>query len=175
MKKAINKGIILGIIIVIIIIGITGGLYYYYYGPSGKVYVYLTDPGNTSFVNIYLTITSIQAHSTKGWVTISNKTETVLLSSTPQLIASSNLPPGNYTEVRFVVQSVTITLANSLNVSATLPSNVFKVPITNGLNIKPGGHEYLTISVGPHLTLTGNGNYILRPIIIAISSNNPPS
>ncbi|AFZ70508.1 hypothetical protein Calag_0764 [Caldisphaera lagunensis DSM 15908] len=175
MQRGIGKGAILGIVIIIIVIGLVAGLYYYYYGPSGKVYVYLSDPGNTSFVNIYFTITSIQAHSTKGWITISNKTETVSLSSTPQLITSANMPPGNYTEVRFVVQSVTITLANNFNVSATLPSNVFKVPIIGGLDIKPGGTEYLTISIGPHVTLTGNGSYILRPLIIASASNTPPS
>ncbi|MGC9134532.1 MAG: hypothetical protein C0171_00720 [Caldisphaera sp.] len=169
MKSLSKSALIIAVIIIVI-----AGLGLYYYESYGKVYVYLSDPGNSSFIAIYLTVTSIQVHSNKGWMTISNKTETIQLSSIPQFVASANLPTGNYTELRFVVESVMISLANNVNVSATLPSNVFKVAIPGGLTVKSGSPQYLTISIGPHVTETGNGSFILRPLITVTASNKPP-
>jgi len=44
----------------------------------------------------------------------------------------ANLPIDNYTEIKFVVESVTITLANKFNVPAMLSNNAFKVAILRG-------------------------------------------
>ncbi|MGC9047119.1 MAG: DUF4382 domain-containing protein [Caldisphaera sp.] len=170
--KNLSKGIVAGVLIIVIVLAI--GLYYY--ESYGYARFYISDPGNNSYAQIYLTISSIMIHSTnKGWITVSNKTQTIALSSTPQLLTSTTIPSGNYTEVRFVVESVTIQLLNNINVSANLPSNVFKIAIPGGLLISPGRTTYVTISLGSHITETGNGEYILRPLIAVTTSNSPPS
>ncbi|MGC9190283.1 MAG: DUF4382 domain-containing protein, partial [Conexivisphaera sp.] len=130
---------------------------------------------NSSSFAIYLTITSIMIHSTtKGWITVSNVTRTVELGQALTLLTSASLPPGNYTEIRLVVSSVTVQVG-SVNVSAKLPSSVLKIPIIKGgLHVTRGGKAYLVIYMGPHLTQTGTGEYILRPVITAVAYYSPP-
>lgn len=176
-----SRGLIAAIVVVIVVVAAVG-LYYYFYGWGGQVYVYLTDPGNgvgsanSSAAAIYITITSVMIHSASGaWITISNATTTVELSSALSLIATKSLPPGNYTEVRLVVKAVTVEVGG-VNYSASLPSGVLKIPIVRGgLQVKRGSTAYLVIYMGPHLTQTGSGQYILRPVITAVAYYSPPS
>ena len=176
-----SKGVVAAIIIVIVVVAAVG-LYYYFYMWGGQVNVYLTDPGsraagtNTSAPMIYIAISSIIIHSESGaWITISNVTRTVELSSALSLIATKTLPPGNYTEVRLVVKAVTVEVGG-VNFSASLPSGVLKIPIINGgLEVKRGATAYLVIYMGPHLAQTGTGQYILRPVMTAVAYYSPPS
>ncbi len=106
--------------------------------------VYIQDPGsnqaasNSSYVRIYLTVTSIMLHRENAtgnpWVTISNGTETVLLSGSPTFLASAKIPTGTYNEVRLVVSSAKVEIGG-VNVSATLPSAVLKIPIVGSLKL----------------------------------------
>ncbi|MGC9071212.1 MAG: DUF4382 domain-containing protein, partial [Acidilobus sp.] len=87
----------------------------------------------------------------------------------------TSLPAGNYTEVRLMVSAVTVQVG-SVNVSATLPSSVLKIPIVQGgLQVSRGRTAYLVIYMGPHLTQTGSGQYILRPEISAVAYYSPPA
>ncbi|TRM94433.1 hypothetical protein DMP16_09140, partial [Sulfolobus sp. B1] len=76
-----NKLLIAGVILIILI---AGGLYGYYYFSTGTVKIYLQDaPSSSQLLKIYLTISSIMIHRTNStnssaWITISNKTITVL-------------------------------------------------------------------------------------------------
>ena len=85
----------------------------------------------------------------------------------------ANLPIDNYTEIKLVVDSVTITLANKFNVSAMLSNNAFKVAILRGLDVRNGSSQYLTISIEPHVFETNNGTLILKLLIKAKASNKP--
>ncbi|MGC9071211.1 MAG: hypothetical protein ACP5HK_00725, partial [Acidilobus sp.] len=89
--KSLSAGTLAAIVVVIVALA-AAGAYYYYSTMGGNVYLYITDPGhsvgqpgsagNNSFLAIYLTINSIMIHSaTKGWITVSNSTRTVKLSS----------------------------------------------------------------------------------------------
>jgi len=127
MRRSVSAGVIAAVVVIVVVVAAVGA--YYYMTRGGTVYFYLTDPGNPSSSSsnssptaIYLTITSIMIHSTsKGWITVSNKTMTVQLSSSLSFLSSATLPPGNYTEVRLVVSAVTVQMG-PVNVSASLPS-----------------------------------------------------
>jgi len=87
MRRSVSAGVIAAVVVIVVVVAAVGA--YYYMTRGGTVYFYLTDPGNPSSSSsnssptaIYLTITSIMIHSTsKGWITVSNKTMTVQLSS----------------------------------------------------------------------------------------------
>ncbi|ADL18934.1 hypothetical protein ASAC_0527 [Acidilobus saccharovorans 345-15] len=166
-------------IVIVIIAVAAGGAYLAVSRSQGSVYVYISDPGrggNVTTTGIYLTVTSIMVHSasTGKWLTITNRTITVLLSSVPQAVAQANLPPGVYNEVRLYVSSVTVQLG-SVNVSAKLPSNALKIPIVNGgLNVTAGRRAYLVISMGPHVTQAAGG-YIVSPVAVAYAYYAPPN
>ena len=152
-------------IVAIVIIALAGaGLYYY--TSHGTVEVYVTT-GNSD--PIYLTISSIMLHSKSGqWITVSNTTRTVLLSSNLSFLASASVPAGNYTEVRLIISSATVTIGG-VNISVTVPSGVIKIPIiAGGLKVSGGSTAKLEIIIGPHLVSTKSGKYILSPVITAI-------
>ncbi len=152
-------------IVVIVIIALAGaGLYYY--TSHGTVEVYVTT-GNSD--PIYLTISSIMLHSKSGqWITVSNTTRTVLLSSNLSFLASASVPAGNYTEVRLIISSATVTIGG-VNISVTVPSGVIKIPIiAGGLKVSGGSTAKLEIIIGPHLVSTKSGKYILSPVITAM-------
>lgn len=138
---------------------------YYYYQSHGYVDVYVE--GDPQYA-VYLTVSSVMLHQESGgWITVSNSSETVQLESTPQLLASSSVPAGNYTEVRLVVTSVEVTVG-PVNVSASLPSGILKVPIIRGgLHVSGGSTSKLLLLVGPHIVSTGNGGLMLSPVITA--------
>lgn len=171
-----KSSVIAAIAVVVIVVAAAGGYYAYASTRGGEVYVYVEDPGhsNSSVLGIYLTVSSIMVHSstTGKWITISNRSETVALSSVPQLLASSSIPQGNYTEVRLYITSVTVQVG-SINVSARVPSSVLKIPIVNGgLSVRPGRKAYLVISMGPHVTQTGSGAWLVSPVAVAYAYYN---
>ncbi len=181
--RSLSAGVVAVVVVVVVVLAALG-IYYYYSRAGGQVYIYLTDPGhgsspgpsNSSAATIYVTVTSIMIHSEQGsWITVSNSTRTVQLTSALSLLATKSLPPGNYTEVRLVVSAVTVEVGTT-NFTATLPSGVLKIPIVQGgLQVSRGRTAYLVIYMGPHLTQTGTGQYILRPVVTAVAYYSSPS
>jgi hypothetical protein len=157
---------ILGIVGVIIVLVVVGYFAYGYF-TTGQVNVYIQDPPNSSVqgpVKIYLTVSSIMLHKENAtgnpWVTVSNKTMTVLLSSNATFLASSRIPAGEYNEVRLAVVSATVQIGN-VNVSAALPSQVLKIPIVGGMKLNGGSSVNLVIDLpGVHYA---NGQIIINP------------
>ncbi len=160
-----NRAAVYGTIGVIIIAAVTGGYLYYYYS-HGVVDVYVTT-GNGD--PVYITVSSIMIHSSSGqWITVSNTTKTVLLGGNLSFLSSSTVPAGNYTEVRLVISSATVEISD-VNFSVTVPSGVLKIPIVaGGLHVSGGSTAKLEILIGPHIINTGNGRYILSPVVTAM-------
>jgi len=93
-------------------------------------------------------------------VTVSNDTETILLSGSPTFLASARIPTGTYNEVRLVVSSAKVEIGG-VNVSATLPSVVLKIPIVGSLKLSGGSNVNLIIELpGVHYA---NGEIIINP------------
>lgn len=164
------RNVIIALILVVIVAA--GGFLLYYYYTQGQVNVYATT-GNPD--PIYITIQSVELHSKSGnWITLFNKSLTVQLNDNLSFLSSLRIPAGNYTEVRILVKSATITIGN-VNVTLTVPSNKIEVPIVpSGLYVSGGSSVYLAIIFGPHLVSNGNGGYILSPVVAA-KQIKPPS
>jgi hypothetical protein len=159
-----SKLIVIGVVLILIIVG---GVYYgYYYFSTGNLNIYIQDPpGNLQNLKIYLTISSIMIHKINGsWITISNKSITVLLTSNITFITSARIPAGEYNEVFLEISSAQVEMGN-LNISAKIPSEVFKIHIINGMYLKGGSSESLLISF-PHVTFA-NGEIIISPSVTA--------
>ena len=154
---------------VVIVALVAGGslVAYGYYSTNGTIRVYATT-GNPD--PLYLTVSSIMIHSasnSSGWITIMNKSDTILLNGNLSFISSATIPIGNYTMIRLIVSAVQITIGG-LNVSVKLPSSMLEIPIIKqGLDIRGGQTSDLAVVFGPHMVMTGNGNYILSPVLLA--------
>ncbi|AEA12173.1 hypothetical protein TUZN_0681 [Thermoproteus uzoniensis 768-20] len=138
----------------------------YFYLSQGRVDVYVSDPPAPNLA-IYLTFTSVALHrvgNNSGWVVIFNGSKTIALTHTPQLLVSASAPAGEYNEVFFTVSSATIEIGG-VNITARIPSGVFKVHITGGMRLSGGSAEKLLISF-PHVAYA-NGQIIISPSITA--------
>jgi len=150
--------------LVVIILAAVALLYFHL--SQGRVDVYVSDPPAPG-LTVYLTFTSVALHrvgNNSGWVTIFNGSRTVALSHAPQLLASASAPAGEYDEVFFTVSSATVEVGR-VNVTARIPSGVFKVHITGGMRLSGGSTEKLLISF-PHVTYAG-GQIMISPSITA--------
>ncbi|MGC8613286.1 MAG: DUF4382 domain-containing protein [Conexivisphaera sp.] len=152
-------------VIAIVIVAALAGVVLYYHYSYGTVEVYVQ--GDPSFA-VYITVSSVMLHSESGgWITLSNSSTTVQLTNSPQLLTSSTIPAGNYTELRMVVSSAEVTVG-PVNVTASVPSGILKIPIIKGgLHVTGGSTAKLEVLMGPHLVSTGNGQYMLSPVVTA--------
>ena len=162
------KGVIVGVIIVLLLL--VGGYFAYNYFTTGQVNVYIQDPPgqSSSSVAIYLVVSSIMLHKVNAtgnpWVTVSNKTIVVKLSSNATFLTSARVPTGEYNEVFLEVKQAIVQMGNT-NVTATLPSGVFKIHITGGMRLSGGSTENLIIELpGVHFA---NGEVIINPSVTA--------
>lgn len=159
------KGVALGIIILLVVLA--GGYFAYNYFTTGQVNVYIKD-SHGAISAIYLQISSIMLHRVNAtgnpWVTVSNSTIIVKLSSNATFLASSRVPAGEYNEVFLKVDKVIVQIGN-VNVSAFLPSGVLKIHIVGGMKLSGGSTENLIIDL-PGVTYA-NGEVIINPSVQA--------
>ncbi|TRM92546.1 hypothetical protein DMP16_09880, partial [Sulfolobus sp. B1] len=85
-------------------------------------------------------------------------------SSNMTFLTSARIPAGEYNEIFLQISAAQVTIGN-VNVSAKLPSEVLKIHIINGMDLKGGSTESLLISF-PHIAYA-NGQVIISPSITA--------
>lgn len=123
-----------------------------------------------SVTSIQVTVDKIQVHSaTEGWVSVSSESKTYDLlqlkaQATPQLLADVELEEGTYNQVRLDVSSV-IVVDESGRHEAKLPSEELK--IMGELNVNENSTSTATFDfiADESLHMTGNGQYILAPVV----------
>jgi hypothetical protein len=158
-----RRRLAIAILLVVIITGAAVGLLFY--APS-NLQLSIKDPPQSAYDSsiraIYVTFTSIDVHAANagndsGWHTITTGATVNLLTvlNVSSVIGKSPLPAGKYTELRFNVSKVVITI-NGVNVTYTIPSGSLKVPILNG-----GFQAYGALTVNVELDLSFNNNEIL--------------
>ena len=161
-KKS-KRRIALAIVAIAIIVGAVAG--FLFYGPS-NAQISIRDPPQSPYASsitaIYVTFSSIEVHTANagnnsGWHTIVTSATINLLTvlNVSSTLGRSTLPSGKYTELRFNVSQVIITI-NNVNATFTIPSGSFKVPILNG-----GFQAYGALTVNVELDLSFNDNEIL--------------
>ncbi len=163
MQKNNKRRLALAIVLVVIIAGAIVG--FLFYGPS-NLQLSIKDPPQSpydpSIQAIYVTFASIDIHTANagnnsGWHTIVTGATINLLTvlNTSSIIGKSSLPSGKYTELRFNVSQVIVTISG-VNVTYTIPGGSLKVPILNG-----GFQAYGALTVNLELDLSFNDSEIL--------------
>ncbi len=126
------------------VLAILAGGAYLFYAPA-HVTLSITDPPpqpyDSSITAIEVTFTRIEIHAAgagneSGWHTLMSGGTVNLLNvlNASQVLGSSTVPAGKYSEIRFFINKTIITI-NGVNVPYTVPSanqTGFKVAITGG-------------------------------------------
>src|SRR5437899_309500 len=162
-KRGKKKKVLALVLVLVVVGGVVGFLFY---APS-NVQISIRDPPQQSYdpsiTGIFVTFTSIEIHSanagdSSGWHTITmDKTVnlfTVLNAS--KVLDKASLPAGKYTELRFNVSKVIITISG-VNVTYTIPSGSLKIPITGA-----GAQAYGALTVNVELDLSFKTSEILN-------------
>jgi len=139
---------------------------------SGRAVFTITDAAANmgAVTSVKVTVDSVQVHSsTEGWVTVSGATQTFDLlqlraQGTQALLADVNLKAGTYEQVRLDVSKVIVTDATGDH-EAKLPSGDLK--IIGDLTVSANSTSTATFDfiANESLHVTGNGEYILAPVV----------
>ena len=130
--------------VILAILAISAAGAYLLYAPA-RVTLSIMDPPpqpyDSSISAITVTFSKIEIHSAgagndSGWHTLTTSGTVNLLTvlNVSKVLGTSNVPAGKYTEIRFFISQVTITISG-VNVNYTVPSanqTGFKVTITGG-------------------------------------------
>src|SRR3989338_280038 len=139
---------------------------------TGRIVIGITDAAANmeSVSKIDVTIDQIQVHSaSKGWVTVSSTSKTVdllALKSQSMVVALTdvNLQPGTYQQLRLQISKVMVTDETGTT-EAKLPSNELKLVGQLDVNSNSTSTVVLDVLADESLHVTGNGKYILAPVI----------
>src|SRR2546425_12622008 len=162
-----KKKIVLALVLVLVVVG--GVVGFLFYAPS-NVQISIRDPPqqsyDTSIAAIFVTLTSIDIHaanagSDSGWHTITTGATVNLFTvlNVSKVLGKASLPAGKYTELRFNVSKVVVTISG-VNVTYTIPSGSLKIPITG-----TGAQAYGSLTVNVELDLSFKTSEILSPTL----------
>ncbi|MFH0954544.1 MAG: DUF4382 domain-containing protein [Candidatus Micrarchaeota archaeon] len=145
---------------------------------SGRAVFSMTDATADmgSISEIKWTVDSVSVHSqTQGWITVSTSSKTVSLlelknSGQSAVLADVQLKHGNYDQVRLMVSNVQVTDGAGTH-GTKLPSGEIK--IVNNFEAKSGEIASASFDVlaSESLHVTGNGEYVMAPVINMESRN----
>lgn len=159
-----KRNIVLAIVLVLVVVG--GVVGFLFYAPS-NVQISIRDPPQQSYdpkiTAIFVSFTSIEIHTanagdTSGWHTITTSATVNLLTvlNVSKVLGKASLPAGKYTELRFNVSHVIVTISG-VNVTFTIPSGSLKIPITGA-----GAQAYGALTVNVLLDLSFKNSEILN-------------
>lgn len=164
MPKRGKRKIVLALVLVLVVVG--GVVGYLFYAPS-NVQISIRDPPQQSYdpkiTAIFVTFTSTEIHAANagdasGWHTITTGATVNLFTvlNVSKVLGKAALPAGKYTELRFDVSQVTVTISG-VNVTFTIPSGSLKIPITGA-----GAQAYGALTVNVQLDLSFKNTEILN-------------
>jgi len=159
-----KRTILLALVLVLVVVG--GVVGFLFYAPS-NAQISIRDPPqqpyDSSIQAIYVTFTSIEIHSANasdasGWHTITTSATLNLFTvlNVSKVLGKASLPAGRYTELRFNVSAVIVTISG-INVTFTIPSGSLKIPITGA-----GAQAYGALTVNIVLELSFKNSEILN-------------
>jgi len=159
-----KRTILLALVLVLVVVG--GVVGFLFYAPS-NAQISIRDPPqqpyDSSIQAIYVTFTSIEIHSANagdasGWHTITTSATVNLFTvlNVSKVLGKASLPAGRYTELRFNVSAVIVTVSG-INVTFTIPSGSLKIPITGA-----GAQAYGALTVNIVLDLSFKNSEILN-------------
>ncbi len=140
---------------------------------NGRAVFVITDAAADmgSVTSVKITIDSIKVHSeSEGWVDVSSNSETYDLlqlkaEGKTELLADIELKEGSYDEIRLDISKVVVADAQGEH-EAKLPSGELK--IKSELNVESNSTSSASFDfvADESLHMTGNGRYIMAPVIV---------
>ena len=139
---------------------------------TGRVIFTITDAAADmgSVTSVKVTVDSVSVHSaSEGWVAVSSAPETYDLlqlktRGTNALLADAQLKAGNYEQVRLMISTVVVTDATGDH-EAKLPSDELKIAGDLTISANSTATAMFDFLVDESLHVTGNGEYILAPVV----------
>lgn len=146
---------------------------------KGRVVVGITDVAAdmSTVSSIMVTVDSVQVHSSGGdWVTLNSAAQTYDLlvlnaTATNALLADANISSGAYDQIWLDISKVTVTDVNGTH-EAKLPSGTLRFMLNTQVAAGQTSALILDFSARDSLHQTGNGLYILAPVIVIESRDN---
>ncbi|MBI2658130.1 DUF4382 domain-containing protein [Candidatus Woesearchaeota archaeon] len=123
-----------------------------------------------SVTSVKVTVDKLAVHSdAQGWVNISISPQTFDLlelnaKSTNELIADVSLEPGTYNQLRLDISKVMVTDASGEQ-EAKLPSNELKIFGTLVVGANSTSTATFDFIANESLHVTGNGKYVMAPVV----------
>jgi len=150
-------------------------------GPNdeGRLVLAITDAAANmgSVQKVDVTIDKVEVHSTtEGWVTLSSASKSYDLlelkrNGELQLMTDSKVKAGTYDQVRLDISKVVVTDSNGTH-EAKLPSNELKINNEIIVNANSTATASFDFIADDSLHITGNGAYILAPVVIIETKSN---
>jgi hypothetical protein len=123
----------------------------------------------SSVSSVKITVNSIQAHSAKGWKTVSAEEKTYDLlelkaSGDKVVLADVQLSEGTYEQIRLNISKVMVKDENGTH-EAKLPSGELKVVGRLSVDANKTSAVIFDFIVNESLHLTGDGQYVFAPVV----------
>ncbi len=139
----------------------------------GRAVIAVTDAPATlqNVQSVTVTINQVELQgANQGWITVSETPKQVDLMQLKQasamtLLADVNLPPDTYNKIRLNISQALVQVAGQAAKEAKLPSN--KMELVGKLVVSADQTSTLVVDfeLDKSLHVTGNGQYILTPVI----------
>jgi len=165
------------IVLAIVAIAVVAVAVYYMSSSStssgdGRIVVAMTDAAADmgSVTQVLVTVDQVRAHSTAdSWVTVSSSSQTYDLlqlkaNGELALVADANVTNGTYDQFRLRISKVIVVDSNGSH-EAKLPSSELKVYTNLTVNADSTTTATFDFIADESLHVTGNGLYILAPVI----------
>lgn len=142
-------------------------------GGAGTLAIRLADAPAPGVTAVDVTITRIDAHIGSQWQTLATPNTTVNLLDLvthDALLAQAPLPGGSYSQIRIFISSATVTDATGTH-NVTIPSSAqtgIKINVDYTIQANTITDILLDFNVAQSLHITGNGTYMLQPVIPAV-------
>ncbi len=143
------------------------------YSTTGRAVVAITDAAPTmpDLKSVVVTVDKVEIHNeTSGWTTLSAAAKTYDLlmlknESVMKVLADATVDAGTYEQVRLDISKVEVTTTDGKTATATLPSNELKIVGNFTVDAGQTSTAVLDFDLDKSLHLTGNGVYILAPVV----------
>ena len=133
--------------------------------------------GNVTWSHIYVTFTVVQAQEANdsndsGWhnISVSNTVDLMSVKTVPALLGSAQLPAGQYTQLRIVVEKAWGVTSTGKSYNFTVPSGDLRTD--DPFTVTSGLMSSLTLDVNlSHSIVWTDMGYLFTPVIGSIQSS----
>jgi hypothetical protein len=152
-------------------------------GPAtgnGTLKMYLVD-SPSSFDSVIIFVSRVEVHragsdDNSGWFVINNTLRSFdllqLRNGASVVLGDSILASGDYTQIRLILTDGNYVIDNGIKHDLTIPSgSQTGIKLNHGFNIEPNTlyELMLDFNVDKSIHITGNGQYMLKPVIRCMS------